>query len=529
MAKEEPSFHWADLTAERIIKERGKKAKYVCAAGITPSGIVHIGNFREIITVDLVCRALKDKKKKFRFLYSWDDYDRLRKVPANMPKQDVLRKFIGHPIVDTPDTFGCHRSYAEHMEKEAEEPLPIVGIFPEFLYQNKKYRACKYAEMIKYVMNRKDIIREILDKYREEPLPKSWYPLNVFCEKCGTDNTKVLDYDGEYTISYECDCGFSDKIDFRKKGITKLSWRADWCARQYYEKVDFEPAGKEHYAQPGGSRITANEIYEAIYEGKHPIDLKYDFITVKGEGGKMSSSLGNVITLKECLEVYEPEIVRYLFASTRPNVEFAISFDLDVIKIYEDYDKTERIYFDEESVEDKKDYLKQKRIYELSQVEKIPKKMPFQPPFRHLTNLVQVYEGDVKKVVEGYKTFIKTDFDKKRLSTRALCAWNWIQKYAPDDMKFNVHEKVSDAIKEKLNDDQKKAIKVLVERLKKNKYDEGSLFEEFYNICNGLKIDNKIFFKGVYLALIGKERGPKLAGFILTLGVKKVVNLLEDV
>src|SRR4030042_874456 len=98
MEKEEIGYHWADLVAERIIKERGKKAKYVCAAGITPSGIVHIGNFREIITVDLVCRALKDKKKKVRFIYSWDDYDRLRKVPVNMPKQDVLQKFIGKPI-----------------------------------------------------------------------------------------------------------------------------------------------------------------------------------------------------------------------------------------------------------------------------------------------------------------------------------------------------------------------------------------------------------------------------------------------
>ncbi|MDP2906418.1 MAG: lysine--tRNA ligase [Nanoarchaeota archaeon] len=528
--KEEIGYHWADLIAERIIKERGKKAKYVCAAGITPSGIVHIGNFREIITVDLVCRALKDKKKKVRFIYSWDDYDRLRKVPVNMPKQEVLQKFIGKPIVDTPDTFDCHKSYAEHLEKEAEEPLPIVGIFPEFLYQAKKYMACEYAELIRYVMNSREIIKEILDKYRKEPLPKSWYPLNVFCEKCGTDNTNVLEYDGNYTVSYECDCGFSDKIDFRKKGIVKPPWRVEWQMRQHYEKVDFEPAGKEHYAQPGGSRITANEIFEAIYpKEKHPIDLKYDFITVKGEGGKMSSSLGNVITLKECLEVYEPEIVRYLFAGTRPNVEFAISFDLDVIKIYEDYDKTERIYFDEETEESKKEYLKEHRIYEFSQVEKVPEKMPLQVPFRHLTNLVQVYEGDIKKVVEEYKTFIKADLDKKKLEARALCAWNWIQKYAPEDMKFKVHEKVSEAVKKELNADQKKAVKILAEKLKKNKYDEGSLFNEFYNICQELKMDNKVFFKGVYLTLIGKERGPKLAGFILIIGIKKVISLLEEV
>ena len=109
--------HWADLAAERVIKEKGNKKKYVCAAGITPSGIVHIGNFREIITVDLVVRALKEKGKDVRFIYSWDDYDRFRKVPKNMPKQEILGKYIGIPIVDTPDVFGCHNSYAEHFEK----------------------------------------------------------------------------------------------------------------------------------------------------------------------------------------------------------------------------------------------------------------------------------------------------------------------------------------------------------------------------------------------------------------------------
>ena len=44
------SYHWADITAERIIREKGNKSKYVVAAGITPSGTIHIGNFREIIT-----------------------------------------------------------------------------------------------------------------------------------------------------------------------------------------------------------------------------------------------------------------------------------------------------------------------------------------------------------------------------------------------------------------------------------------------------------------------------------------------
>ena len=82
-------FHWADAFARRIIGLKGDKEKYVCAAGITPSGTIHIGNFREIITVELIVRALRSAGKNVRFIYSWDDYDVFRKVPVNMPDQDL--------------------------------------------------------------------------------------------------------------------------------------------------------------------------------------------------------------------------------------------------------------------------------------------------------------------------------------------------------------------------------------------------------------------------------------------------------
>ena len=86
--------HWADQTAEKIIRERGDLDLYTCASGITPSGTVHIGNFREIISVDLVVRALRSRGKNVRFIYSWDDYDVFRKVPKNMPKSKELENYF---------------------------------------------------------------------------------------------------------------------------------------------------------------------------------------------------------------------------------------------------------------------------------------------------------------------------------------------------------------------------------------------------------------------------------------------------
>lgn len=89
--------HWADRMASKIIAEKGSLDTYTCASGITPSGTVHIGNFREIITVDLVARALRDRGKNVRFIYSWDDYDVFRKVPANMPAPELLEKYLRFP------------------------------------------------------------------------------------------------------------------------------------------------------------------------------------------------------------------------------------------------------------------------------------------------------------------------------------------------------------------------------------------------------------------------------------------------
>ena len=127
------SQYWADQIAERLIKSRKKKS-FTVASGITPSGTIHFGNFREIITTEIISRALKDAGAKVRFIYSWDDYDRFRKVPKNMPKQSILKKYIGFPVSQVPNVFGTkHKSYADYLESELEKSVKLVGVKPEFI------------------------------------------------------------------------------------------------------------------------------------------------------------------------------------------------------------------------------------------------------------------------------------------------------------------------------------------------------------------------------------------------------------
>lgn len=525
--------HWADVMAQKIIREKGDLDLYTCASGITPSGTVHLGNFREIITVDLVARALADQGKKVRFIYSWDDYDVFRKVPANMPNPETLEKYLRYPITLVPDTTGRDENYARHHEVDIETQLPRIGIHPEFLYQAQRYRANRYAEGIKIALQNRETIKECLNEYRDEQhkikAEENYWPASIFCAKCNRDTTQITDYDGEYGVSYKCECGCEEKIDIRKFSGIKLGWRIDWPMRWNEEKVVFEPGGKDHIS-PGGSYDTAKLVSKRIYGWDAPITMRYDFVNLKGVPGKMSSSKGKVIALPDALDVYQAEVLRYIFAGTRPNTEFAISFDMDVLKVYEDYDKTERIVYGVDKAKNDEQFEKEKRIYVLSQIDgKIPETMPYQITFRMLTTLLQTYSGDIDAVLKSLPN-LKPE-QEERLRRRAECAWFWITHSAPDCAPEFCFSLRSDGSKAELSGDVLKAVQrvrdEVVPRLETFSTDK-ECQQAMYDIATELGLEAKALFAALYDALIAKDQGPRLGGFLRIIGKEKLLALLGE-
>ena len=542
--------HWADEAAAKVIFEKGEKELYICASGITPSGTVHIGNFREIISVDLVARALRDMGKNARFIYSWDDYDVFRKVPKNMPKQDELEKYLRFPITMVPDPWERDSSYARHHEVDVESKLQIVGINPEYIYQAERYMTSYYAKGIRSALEKRDILKEILDKFRddEHKIQGEWWPVSVFCEKCNKDETEIDEWDGNWGLSYHCNaCGNKEKLDIQKAKGIKLVWRVDWPMRWEHEKVDFEPAGKEHHS-PGGSFDTAKHVCKDVYNWEAPVTFRYDFIGLKGTPGKMSSSTGKLVDLPDVLNVYTPELVRYLFAGTRPNTEFTISFDLDVIKIYEDYDKTERIAWKIETAKDEAAYQKEKRIYELSQISvdgKSPRlengKPPYQIPFRHLCNLIQIADGDIERALADLAANVggPNNDQLPALRARALCAKYWVENCAPEEFRFRLLPSGGTAVlsaheKEKLrllSDIEKNAIRILRDDVIKKieEYsDDKTCSTAVYAAAEKAGVDGKVLFGAAYQALIGKDQGPRLANFLRSINKQRLLGILEN-
>ena len=525
--------HWADQTAEKIIRERGDLDLYTCASGITPSGTVHIGNFREIISVDLVVRALRSRGKNVRFIYSWDDYDVFRKVPVNMPDQDVLENHLRFPITMVPDTTGRDSSYARHHEVDVEVQLPRVGIHPEYLYQAERYRKNMYAEGMKIALQNRERIKDCLNRYRDDahkiPADEEYWPTAAFCCKCNKDTTEMISYDGEYGLTYRCtSCGHEENADLRTSKEIKLGWRVDWPMRWQFEKTLFEPAGKDHHSQ-GGSFDTARLVADEIYNWPAPVTFRYDFIGIKGTPGKMSSSKGKVISLPDVLNVYPPEIVRYLFAGTRPNTEFSISFDLDVIKTYEDYDKTERIAWGVDKAKNDDVFAKEYRIYELSQVEeKMPSSIAYQIPFRHLCNLLQTNSGDIDAVVASQPD-IKED-QIERFRTRCKCAWYWITECAPEDFRFALNNPEAEGFtKAEVGEKELECIKRIYSEIlpKMDELEEKPLSEAIYAVATEAGIEPKALFNATYQILISKDQGPRLANFMKIIGKERLEKIFK--
>lgn len=497
MKNKKEKFFWADETADKIIREKKNKKIYVCASGITPSGVIHIGGFREIITTDLVVKALENKGKKVKFIYSWDDFDRFRKVPVGIPES--YEKYIGMPLSEIPSPYG-KGTYAQYFEKELENSLKEIKIKPKFIYQNLMNKERKYSKLIKKAINNRKEIMKILNRYRKEPLKEDWMPVVVYCKKCKKDSTKIISVDG-YEIEYECSCGNNEKINFSKEGLISVRWRVDWPMRWFYEKVDFEPGGIDHSVK-GGSYATAKEISKEIFGFNPPIYQFYEWIKPKG-GTEFSSSKGNALSLKDVLEIYEPEVLRYLFVGTRPNKGFQISFDNDVIKIYDDFDALENKYYE------KLTNQQERRIYELSKLE-ISKEKPKRISFRHLITLVQIGKiGELKGTEKARAEKVK----------------NWIEKYAGEDMKFEVQEKINMDLTEK----QKQFLIALKESLAVKNFNEDELFNEFYNICGAVGVEGKEFFKIAYNIIINENKGPRLASLILAVGKEKIIKLLEQI
>jgi lysyl-tRNA synthetase class 1 len=507
-------MHWADVLAEELLK---KQTKHVLATGITPSGPIHIGNMREILTTDAVYRCLIEKGGDAEFIYICDDYDPLRKVYPHLPS--TYEQYVGKPLSEIPCPCGKHTSYADHYLASFLGSLHKIGVNPRVYRASEMYTNGEYNESIQIALENTDKIRTILETLSGRKMPKDWVPYNVKCEICGRLSTT---HPGLYEypmVEYTCDCGHVGEVDIRKSGQGKLPWRVDWPARWRMLGVTFEPCGKDH-ATVGGTRETGAKISEEVYGYPHPGLLVYEFILLKGMGA-MHSSKGTAVSGEEMLQMTPPEVLRFLIMRNQPNRHIVFDSGLGLLTLVDEYDKEEEVYFGQEAeIKGMKEF---KKIYELSQPYHIPKTMPLHLPYRHMVTLNQIAKTwpDVKEILirNGQLPKKLKKEDEEHLQQRAEHVRYWLANFAPDDVKFEVKERLPDIT---LAKEQKMVLSIFKEKIPDLRWEPETIHTAIYQISEENKIPIKTAFSAIYQILLGAEKGPR-AGFFLSNLPKKFV------
>ncbi|MFD7846581.1 lysine--tRNA ligase [Nocardia sp. NPDC059764] len=339
---------WIARTADAVIEhaKRTGASKLVCASGISPSGDIHLGNLREVMTAHLVAEELLTRGLDAIHHHSWDDYDRFRKVPAGVPKQ--WAEYVGKPLAAVPDPAGVFESYAvQHMTRFT-DALERLGVRMREVRQSAAYPAGTYNSQIRAALDRRADIFDILESFQTEGRHETpaeerraaYYPYKPYCEVCGKDSTDVTGWDST-TITYTCRCGHGggQSLADGSHPSGKLVWKVDWPMRWAFEGVQFEPAGEDHHA-PTSSFASGRVIIRALYGAEAPSTAVYAFVRPAGGGGKLSSSAGGAATPDTILEILEPPMVRWLYARRLPSNGFTIDLSPSaIVRLYDEWDR----------------------------------------------------------------------------------------------------------------------------------------------------------------------------------------------
>jgi lysyl-tRNA synthetase, class I len=512
MTKTKPAepIHWAESLADQVIERFPDVATYTGAAGISPSGPVHFGNFRDVSVTLSVLDALKGRGKQVRFVYSWDDFDRFRKVPDGVPAS--FSEHIGKPLSAVPDPDGKYPSYAKRYETEFEQDMTKLGLKLDYRYQTELYQAGTYDELILTALKKREQIAKILLSFmsdkakgakgiKDRDYVDGYFPVGVYSPDSGKDTTRVTGFDGMRTLTYEdTDTGQTDTVEIGKDRNVKLAWKVDWPMRWVHESVNFEPGGMDH-AAPGSSFDAGDQIIKLVYDSKPPVHTGYGLVGIQGTTGKMSGSAGTGVSVGQLLEIYEPELLKWLYIRKQPKQYFALAFDSEIYRQYDEYDRIQG---------------------------------SGQPiPFRQAVAFGQIVQWDEGKL-EGLLRATDMKYDKASVKSRLPRAKYWVEKYNPDEQ-IKLLTKPNAAYAKRLGQAERARINQLRDELKPGGGETVKALEELvYGIPKDAKAPDeknrqqqRAFFKDVYNLLIRKDTGPRLGTFLWATDRRRVLDLLS--
>jgi len=505
-------MHWADVVAEKLL-ESGKK--HVISSGITPSGPIHLGSMREILTADAIVRSVNSKGGDAKLVYIADNADPLRKVYPFLDN-DKYEGFVGKPLAEIPAPSG-EGSYDQYFLEPFFAALENVGVYPEVIDNYQYYKEGKYNSCIKSIMENAGTAREILETVSGRQLPKKWFPWTFRNDNGVLCNGKFISYEWPH-VAFENEDGKKITNDL-SKGEGKLPWRLDWPSKWKTLGVTFEAFGKDH-ATKGGSFDTGKRIIRDILNSNEPHHIVYEWINLKGHG-VMHSSTGLAISAEEMLRMAPPEVIRWLIMQPQPNRHIDFDPGLGLLNSVDKYDRLEQDYYKKEAEENSA------RAFELSQVENKIRGKSQTLPYRHLVTLVQSKNGheEIVETLKRTEQIVDLDsYENKQLTSRIKCIKGWLETQAPENIKFKIQDTPPEL---DMNRNISKKIKEIKTRMNSISWNPESIHDMFYELQEENNTPAKEYFKIMYLIILGKERGPRLGFFLSTMEKDFIINRLD--
>lgn len=466
--------HWAYEIAEQLIEKRPISCEeYKLQSSISPSGVIHIGNFRDTIVVWAVRRVLAAWKISSEFILNFDDADC---VKSKLILEDQQKKPLSEVLIGK-EKLG--NVFSRLYIKE----LIDIGIVPDrILYQSDMYfNSKRYDVLIDKTLSSTKRIKSILNKYRRNKLNSQWMPLVVYCEKCKkqlqsfTVEKQLSFLKAYWEIKYSCEyCGYSFEGDLHKLRYKKLLWRVDWPMRCFTEKLDFEPCGIDHYVE--GSTITTSAVVaRKIFRSKAPLVFAYELVKMQGKSKKISSSAGDKFNLSIFNKLFPREIILWKFLSKKLMSPIIINPQEDFHRYYFEFERVMRNYdngvqssFEEEIMSlidiSKKNYYSNINI-------------------KLLTFVCQAFNFQYESILSflcSYYSEVSKEDIKAELEIKLPRSKYWLENFAPERYKFQL------TASERILPEHKKAADLLLkyidnpkEKLLKENYE--SIYEILFN------------------------------------------------
>ncbi|MBJ6644596.1 lysine--tRNA ligase [Streptomyces griseoincarnatus] len=583
VAQSTETTDWVSRFADEVIEESERRAPgaktsgaaapvVVVASGLSPSGPIHLGNLREVMTPHLVADEIRRRGYQVRHLISWDDYDRYRKVPAGVPGVDeTWAEHIGKPLTSVPAPKGSpYPNWAEHFKAAMVESLAELGVEFDGISQTEQYTSGVYREQILHAMKHRGDIDAILAQYRTKKAPAKkqqqkpvdeaeleaaegsgaaaeddgssgsagYFPYKPYCGNCEKDLTTVTSYDDDSTeLTYSCtSCGFSETVRLNEFNRGKLVWKVDWPMRWAYEGVIFEPSGVDH-SSPGSSFQVGGQIV-GIFGGEQPIGPMYAFVGISGMA-KMSSSKGGVPTPADALKIMEPQLLRWLYARRRPNQSFKVAFDQEIQRLYDEWDRLEAKVADGTALP--ADVAAHSRAVRTASGE-LPR-TPRPLPYRTLASVADITAGHEDQALR-----ILSDLDPANplasldeARPRYDKAEAWINTHVPADQRTIVRDEPDTELLKSLDEQGRESLRLLLDGLAGNWSLDG-LTHLVYGVPKvqagfsadatpkelpaEIKTAQRSFFALLYQLLVSRDTGPRLPTLLLAVGQDRVRHLL---